>query len=96
MSTSSSVSCLSWPKYGIAPMTNYPDFPLVASLKGLVTMVDKNVNLGQELVKCESKTRKRFGLSSQLAFFSDFFGFFDFLSIWNLGFMCYILDYEEM
>jgi hypothetical protein len=55
MSTSSLVSCPSWPMYGVAPMTNYPDCPLVVTLKRLVTMVDKNVNLGREFVKQLSK-----------------------------------------
>jgi hypothetical protein len=54
--SSSATSCShSWPQYGEVPMTRCPDCPCTAPLKQLVTSTDKNGNLGQEFVKCESK-----------------------------------------
>jgi hypothetical protein len=54
MSSSSSASRPSWPRYGAVPMTRCPDCPRTAPLKRLVTVTDKNGNLGREFVKCES------------------------------------------
>uniref|UniRef100_A0ACD5W9C2 Uncharacterized protein n=1 Tax=Avena sativa TaxID=4498 RepID=A0ACD5W9C2_AVESA len=55
MSSTASASLRSWPRYGVVPMTRCPDCPRTAPLKQLVTSTDKNDNIGQELVKCESK-----------------------------------------
>ncbi|KAI5016326.1 hypothetical protein ZWY2020_006177 [Hordeum vulgare] len=55
MSSFASASRRSWPRYGAVPMTRCPACPRTAPLKQLVTTTDKNVNLGREFVKCESK-----------------------------------------
>ncbi|KAI4995462.1 hypothetical protein ZWY2020_035365 [Hordeum vulgare] len=55
MSSSASASRRSWPRYEEVPMTRCPACPRTAPLKRLVTMTDKNGNLGREFVKCESK-----------------------------------------
>ncbi|XBJ27777.1 hypothetical protein VPH35_004987 [Triticum aestivum] len=55
MSSSASASRRSWSCYGAVPMTRCPACPRIAPLKRLVTMTDKNGNLGREFVKCESK-----------------------------------------
>lgn len=55
MSSSASASRRSWPRYGVVPMTSCPACPRTAPLKRLVTLTEKNGNLGREFVKCESK-----------------------------------------
>lgn len=55
MSSSTSASRRTWPRYGAVPMTSCPVCPRTAPLKRLVTLTNKNGNLGREFVKCESK-----------------------------------------